>query len=74
MQIVREILEDSLQRELRIVGGDNLKFLSIINPEQNPQVDVSVNYTSSGNQWMVNAALSAGTVTFFKFKGTLQNT
>ena len=49
-----------------------MKFLSVINPEQNTDVDVTINYTEEGEKFIVNATLFAGTVSFFKLKATLQ--
>ena len=72
MQTVREILEIAASKKLKIVSGDNMKFLSIINPEQHHEVEVSIAYNPDGNRYLVQATLLAGDVTFFKFKGTLQ--
>jgi 3-hydroxyacyl-[acyl-carrier-protein] dehydratase len=71
MQIVREVMEQSLSKRLNISIGNNLKFLSIIDPEKTTQVEVGVNYSSEGNDLKVNATLSDGPTTFFKFKGVL---
>ena len=74
MQIVREVMEVSTGKELKISEADNMKFLSVINPEQHPQVDVVVNYLEGEGKFVINATLLAGTVTFFKLKATLQTT
>lgn len=73
LQIVREIMEVNTGKELRIAGAENMKFLSVINPEQNNEVDVVVNYVDEDGKLSINATLFAGTVTFFKLKATLQN-
>ncbi|HEY9044425.1 MAG TPA: hydroxymyristoyl-ACP dehydratase [Ohtaekwangia sp.] len=72
MQIVRELTELFVAKKLRITEGDNLKFLSIIDPRQNNEIDVTLNWKEEGGIYIVNATLFAGAVTFFKFKGTLQ--
>ena len=72
MQIIREIMEVTTGKTLRLVAADNMKFLSVINPDQNNEVDVTVNYTEDDTQYLVNATLFAGTVTFFKLKATLK--
>jgi 3-hydroxyacyl-[acyl-carrier-protein] dehydratase len=72
MQIVREIMEVTSGKDLKIAGADNMKFLSVINPEQNDIVDVLVNFTEETGRFSVSATMFAGTVTFFKLKATLE--
>jgi len=74
LQIVREIMEVDCGKELKLSQADNMKFLSVINPEQNNEVDLIVNYTVEDGKFSINATLFAGTVTFFKLKATLQST
>ena len=74
LQIVREIMEVDCGKELKLSQADNMKFLSVINPEQNNEVDLIVNYTVEEGKFSINATLFAGTVTFFKLKATLQST
>lgn len=72
MQILREVLEDHVAHKLRITRGDNLKFLAIINPDENKEVDVDLTYSVSDGSYNVSGSLQAGSITFFKFKGTFQ--
>jgi 3-hydroxyacyl-[acyl-carrier-protein] dehydratase len=72
MQIVRELMEVTTKKTLRIAEADNMKFLSVINPDQNKDVEASLSYTEEPGQWVVNATLFAGAVTFFKLKATLK--
>ena len=72
MQIIREIMEVAAEKSLSLIAADNMKFLSVINPDQNNEVDVAVTYTEDAGQFFVNATLFAGTVTFFKLKATLK--
>ena len=72
MQIIREIMEVTTERSLMIVGADNMKFLSVINPDQNREVDVSITYSEDSGSFNVNASLFAGTITFFKLKAALK--
>jgi len=73
MQIIREIMEVTTERSLSIAGAENMKFLAVINPDQNHEVDVSITYTDDNGAVNVNASLFAGTVTFFKLKAALKN-
>ena len=72
LQIVRELMEVTSGKELKLTEADNMKFLSVINPEQNTDADVTINYTEEAGEYNINATLFAGTVTFFKLKATLQ--
>ena len=69
MQIVRELMERAAGSRLRIVNGENLKFLSIINPVENTKVEVLINFSRDSDFYKINAAIFSGQVTFFKFKG-----
>ena len=72
MQILREVMEIEVAQKLRIRRGENLKFLSIINPEENREVEVAIAYSPQGDMLNINASLFSGSVTFFKFKGSFQ--
>ncbi len=72
MQIIREIMEVTTEKSLMIVSADNMKFLSVINPDHNQEVDVSITYSEDSGTFIVNASLFAGTVTFFKLKAALK--
>ncbi|WP_276369843.1 hydroxymyristoyl-ACP dehydratase [Chryseolinea sp. H1M3-3] len=72
LQMVREVMEVNTGKELNLKEADNMKFLSVINPEQHNEVDVSIHYTEDGGKFSINATLFAGTVTFFKLKAMLQ--
>ena len=72
LQIVREIMQVNSNKALKITEADNMKFLSVINPEQNADVEVTINYTEDAGKFSINATLFSATVTFFKLKATLQ--
>lgn len=73
LQIVREVMEANTGKDLKISEAGNMKFLSVINPQQNDLVDVLVNYTNEGGKYDISATLFAGTITFFKLKATLES-
>ena len=72
IQILREVMEIEVGARLRITFGDNLKFLSIINPDEHKEVETQITYSASGSSVNINASLVGGPVTFFKFKGTFE--
>ena len=73
MQIIREVMQVKTGRKLKIAGADFIKFLTIINPEQNQEVDMTISYTEDGGSYSLNASLFSGTTVFFKFRSTLQS-
>ncbi len=70
MQIVREILEKETASRLKIATGENIKFLAIIDPDRNKDVEVAISFSPSGKGFAVSASIQSGAVTFFKFKGS----
>jgi 3-hydroxyacyl-[acyl-carrier-protein] dehydratase len=72
MQIVREVMEVEAGQKLKISKGDNMKFLAVINPLKDREVQLLVTYSTADDLFNLNATLVSGTVTFFKFKGTFQ--
>jgi 3-hydroxyacyl-[acyl-carrier-protein] dehydratase len=73
MQITKELLEQALGCETRLVAARNLKFLTILNPNENKIIRSELKYhrEESGNIEVENCLLDSvnGTV-FFKMKGT----
>lgn len=67
MAIVKEQLQDHLNRTLVLLNTANMKFLSLINPLVNDEVEVAVKYSDSGEGTLVaDGVISAGEHIFFK--------
>lgn len=74
LQIVREILEEATQKKYMITNADNIKFLAVINPDQQLGVNVDITYTKHADGFQINATLFEGELVFFKLvKATLQS-
>jgi 3-hydroxyacyl-[acyl-carrier-protein] dehydratase len=71
MQSVKELVQRAVGKKLMIVEADNMKFLSVIDPRQNKDIEAAVNYSMKDATCVVNASLFAGNITFFKLKATL---
>jgi 3-hydroxyacyl-[acyl-carrier-protein] dehydratase len=71
MQIVREIAEQGTGKPLHIATADNMKFLAILDPTEHREIVVSVSCMPHDHGYAVVGTLASGTITFFKFKGTL---
>ena len=73
MEMMKEIMEEQLHRKLIIRKGDNMKFMSVINPTEHSQVQADIAYEDGQDGVKINATLFSGTITFFKLKATLQS-
>ncbi|MEO6732395.1 MAG: 3-hydroxyacyl-ACP dehydratase [Ferruginibacter sp.] len=70
MQIVKEVLEEALDKATRLISADNLKFLSIIDPFENNMINVELKYNISGDgEIKVVASLVNDAATYFKMSG-----
>jgi 3-hydroxyacyl-[acyl-carrier-protein] dehydratase len=72
VQMVREILEVSTKKELKLETADNIKFLSVIDPRQHAAVSASIDYIESDNVFSINATLFADQIIFLKLRATLR--
>ncbi len=59
MQIIKEISSSIIQSPLRMTQSKNIKFLAIINPEKNPQLELLLNFNHlDPNNFSVSAQVS----------------
>jgi 3-hydroxyacyl-[acyl-carrier-protein] dehydratase len=68
LQMVREVMEVQLDKKLFITEADNIKFLTVINPDQHSQIQLSISYKRDENVFSLQASLFEGNTTFFKLK------
>lgn len=68
-QIIKELLQEKLQKDLSMIKGDNIKFMGMIIPSQHPQVQIEITYKISENKYLADAKLYYESTTFTKFKG-----
>ena len=72
MQMMREIMEGVLDKKTRIVKADHLKFLAVINPQENAVVDTVLTYKTLENGNIgIEAKLFKEATIFFKMKCVL---
>ena len=69
MQMVKEVVEVWTDKKIKLVLGQDLKFLSVINPEENTMVQLEIKISTEGEKIRVVAQLLSNAVVFFKFKG-----
>ena len=71
IQMIMEIFEKNTKVKYLLSHADNIKFLAVINPQKNNQVDARIKYKDEGEGSVnIDAALTSGSVTFFKLKAT----
>lgn len=69
-QIIKEILQLELNKNLILTKGDNIKFTGMIIPSQNSNINIEINYKEVENQFVIDAKLFFENTIFTKFKGT----
>ena len=73
IQMIKELVEKAVKQQLRLTESDNIKFLSMISPLVNKQLEFVVQIKpSEERQIVVIASIGAGTTQFLKFKGKFQ--
>jgi len=70
MQMIKEIFSFATGYEVRLLEGDNIKFMSVLDPTAHPNISATILYTQSGHEQAINATLFAGDLIFFKYKAT----
>ena len=70
VQIIKDLMEKHLNQNLLLYQAKNIKFLSIISPVKNSQVEVSIRIQSTkDNSLQVQANIRSDEITFMKFSG-----
>jgi len=70
VQLVKDVLERALKAPVRLQIANNLKFLSLIDPQENKRLQLTLNYTVDTIQIKVNGDLIGEDDTIcFKFQG-----
>ncbi len=65
--IVNEILEIQTKQNVRLVSMPQCKFITVLNPEENPVLAITMEIRQSDNQYDVNAIGTFEEKVFFKF-------
>ncbi len=67
MQIIKEQLEDHLQKSIKLQTVSNIKFLSLINPAENTEIEVDVKFTpTEEGTYLTDGIISVKGTPYFK--------
>lgn len=69
-QLIKELLQERLHKNLVLSKGDNIKFMSMIVPGQHPEINIEISYREDENNYAAEARIYWENTTFTKFKGT----
>ena len=73
VQMVKELVEKAVLHRLNLTASDNVKFLSMISPQVNPQLEFNILIKPVHDQQIsVTASIGSGPSLFFKFKGKFE--
>lgn len=69
IQIIKELLEELMQKKLQLTHGDNIKFTGMIIPDKTPILNIEVNFKLNEAEINCDAKFSFEETVFTKFKG-----
>lgn len=69
LQVIKDVLADTLKAELRLVKATNIKFLSLVTPNAK-SLQLSITYHLTETDIKVNANLSFGDLVCMKLQAT----
>jgi 3-hydroxyacyl-[acyl-carrier-protein] dehydratase len=73
IQMVLELIEKAVNLKLKLTEADNIKFLSMINPLINSQLEFDITIKDRNNQQITaSASIGSGSSIFLKFKGKFE--
>ena len=72
-QMVKELLEAHIQKQTRLIKAADIKFLSVITPEQNKLIQIELKISFIDDMTRVDARLLDTDITLFKFKGIFKD-
>jgi 3-hydroxyacyl-[acyl-carrier-protein] dehydratase len=70
LQIVKEVFEEVMNTSYHLQKADNLKFLTLIDPQKNNILHLEINYMIEESGIRVTASLTTDEDVAFKFQGT----
>ena len=73
VQMVKELLEKGMNQPLKLTESDNIKFLSLINPNATPRLEFRMTVKHlADKQISASATIVSGDTIYLKFKGKFE--
>ncbi len=72
LQLVKDVLADALNRPVRLIIAENIKFLSLLEPATDTVLHLSIDYQLADSEIKVTANLTAGETVCMKLQGVFQ--
>jgi 3-hydroxyacyl-[acyl-carrier-protein] dehydratase len=69
LQIIKEITVQLAGGKIRLLKASDIKFLAVINPNENKSVPLEITSLPEGNHIRIEAVIKKDELVFFKFKG-----
>lgn len=69
LEIIKELLSTYYHREIQLKSISNCKYLAILNPVENPDVQIKLSVTEIENELKVNAVFATESTVFTKSAG-----
>jgi len=69
VQMIKDVAEAYTGKKIKLVLAHDLKFLSVINPEENTMIQMELKISTDDEKIRIVGQLLGNTVVFFKFKG-----
>ena len=74
VQMVKELVEKAVNHTLTLFESDNIKFLSMISPKVNQQLEFNILIKPISQQHLsITATIGFGSSVFLKFKGKFES-
>lgn len=68
IQMIKELTEKKLEKELFLSSTKNVKFMAIVNPEETPELKIQLQF-SEGDEINVKGSVAFNSTTAMKFGG-----
>jgi 3-hydroxyacyl-[acyl-carrier-protein] dehydratase len=73
IQIVKELVETTVGEALKLIESDTVKFLNMISPQKNPQLQCNLLIKKiSDHHYSATASVGSGDTVYLKFKGKFE--
>lgn len=72
IQIIKELTEEATEKNLFLTVSSNIKFMAIINPENNPDLELSINIVEENGEVKVKNVTSFEDTVALKLNATFK--